>query len=219
MAKNPTKGFKKWLGRVGVDLAETLGIPDDAEAIASLIKPNTRSLTSDQIELAKSVFGNSIKYRLVKLDEAARTVDWAKQIKGFKAPRPFTTFHTINLWGELKDKVPIHELTHVWQYEHGGAKYIPEALAVNEKDSGYDYKGVSNLRKLQAAGKGMSSFNPEQQAKIVEEYFLIKTGRASETKFCGGATSEDLPSYAYFVKEVSTLPEKKLDQSSESGGE
>jgi Subtilase family len=211
LAKNPTKGFGKWIGRVSIDLAETLGIPEDAETIAALIKPETRSLTPDEIKLAKSVFGNSINYRLVKLDEAAKTVDWAKQLKGFNAPRPFTTFHTINSWGKLEKETLIHELTHIWQYEHGGAKYIPEALAVNGKSSGYDYKGVSNLRKLQAARKGMSSFNPEQQAKIVEEYFLIKTGQASKANFSGGATSKDLPTYAHFVKEVSTLSEKKLD--------
>jgi len=113
--------------------------------------------------------------------------------------------------GKLEKETLIHELTHIWQYEHGGAKYIPEALAVNGKNSGYDYKGVSNLRKLRAAGKGMSSFDPEKQAKIVEEYYLIKAGRASETEFSGGATSKDLPVYAHFVKEVSTLSEKKLD--------
>ncbi|HEY9639803.1 MAG TPA: S8 family serine peptidase [Coleofasciculaceae cyanobacterium] len=211
LTKNPTKGFKKWIGQVGMDLAETLGIPEDAETIADLLKPETRALTPREIKLAKSVFGNSINYRLVRLDEAAKTVDWAKQIKGFNSPRPFTTFHTINSWGSLKDETLIHELTHVWQYEHGGAKYIPEALAVNGNKSGYDYKGVSNLRKLQATGKGMSSFDPEKQAKIVEEYFLIKTGQASKAEFSGGATSKDLPTYAHFVKEVSTLSEKNLD--------
>jgi len=211
LAKNPKKGFGKWVGRVSIDLAEALGIPEDAETIADLLKPETRSLNPEEIKLAKSVFGNSINYRLVRLDEAAKTVDWTKQIKGFKNPRPFTTFHTINSWGKLEKDTLIHELTHIWQYEHGGAKYIPEALAVNGKDSGYDYKGVSNLRKLRAAGKGMSSFDPEKQAKIVEEYYLIKTGQASDTKFSGGATSKDLPIYAHFVKEVSTLAEKKLD--------
>jgi hypothetical protein len=211
LAKNPTKGFGNWIGQVGIDLAETLGIPEDAESIADLLKPETRALTPSEIKLAKSVFGNSINYRLVRLDEAAKTVDWTKQIKGFNAPRPFTTFHTINSWGKLENETLIHELTHVWQYEHGGAKYIPEALAVNGKSSGYDYKGVSNLRKLKASHKGMSSFNPEQQAKIVEEYFLIKTGQASKAGFSDGATRKDLPTYAYFVKEVSTLSEKTLD--------
>ncbi len=211
LAKNPTKGFGKWIGQVGIDLAETLGIPEDAETIADILKPETRALTPSEIKLAKSVFGNSINYRLVRLDEAAKTVDWAQQIKGFNTPRPFTTFHTINSWGSLKNETLIHELTHIWQYEHGGAKYIPEALAVNGTRSGYDYKGVSNLRKLKAAGKGMSSFDPEKQAKIVEEYFLIKTGQASKTEFSGGATLKDLPTYAHFVKEVSTLSEKALD--------
>jgi Subtilase family len=211
VAKNPTDGFGKWIGQVGIDLAETLGIPEDAESIADLLKPETRALTASEIKLAQGVFGNSINYRLVRLDEAAKTVDWTKQIKGFTHPRPFTTFHTINSWGKLENETLIHELTHVWQYEHGGAKYIPEALAVNGKRSGYDYKGVSNLRKLKAAHKGMSSFNPEQQAKIVEEYFLVKTGQASKAGFSGGATRKDLPTYTHFVKEVSTLSEKTLD--------
>jgi Subtilase family len=211
VVKDPTNGFGKWIGQVGIDLAETLGIPEDAESIADLLKPETRALTPSEIKLAKSVFGNSINYSLVRLDEAAKTVDWTKQIKGFTNPRPFTTFHTINAWGKLKNETLIHELTHVWQYEHGGAKYITQALAVNSNSSGYDYKGVSNLRKLKAAHKGMSSFNPEQQAKIVEEYFLIKTGQAAKAGFSGGATRKDLPTYAHFVKEVSTLSEKALD--------
>ena len=99
------------------------------ETIADIVKYNTRSLDNREKDLAQKVFGNSINLEIVRLDE------WSySSLFAFAAdddatkPRPFTTFNTINSWWKMDDATLIHELTHVWQYQHGGAIYIPEAL-------------------------------------------------------------------------------------------
>jgi hypothetical protein len=73
----------------------------------------------------------------------------------------------------------IHELGHVWQGEHTGPFYIGHALfsQVTEGNAAYDYGGTANLLAVTANGGDLSSFNPEQQAQIISDFFnRVKDG-------------------------------------------
>ena len=122
--------------------------------------------------------------------------------------REFTTFHTINgEEGKIDIGTLIHELTHVWQYEQAGAIYMPQAIHAQGTPEGYDYGDIPGLSVAKTAGRGILSFNREQQAQIVEDYFLIKK---KLKPLIGSGTVADLPLYAHFVREVSTITESDL---------
>lgn len=201
LAKAETWGnFLKWLGGRFVDLLEIAGVGEIYETAADFIKFNTRTLTAKEKGIASSIFGSSISLNLVRVDEyAVLGPSWSK--------RDYTSFHTINGWGKITDDVLIHELVHVWQYETAGAIYMPQAIHAQVWGEGYDYKGVTGLRKAKNAGKDIHSFNREQQGQIVQDFYRIKQGKAP---YNPGGTAADLPLYAYFVKDVSTLSEAQL---------
>jgi hypothetical protein len=184
-------GLLKWLGARLIDLLEIAGVGEAYETAMDFLKFTTRTLTDDEVASARGIFGRSINLRLVRLDEhAVLGPSWSR--------RDYTSFHTINSWGTSSRDVLIHELTHVWQYERAGAIYMPQAIHAQVWGGGYDYGGVAGLQARQAAGQGFASFNREQQAQIVQDFFSLTQ------------SSPDIALYATFVKEVSTLTEAEL---------
>lgn len=188
-------GFLKWMGTNLVYVLEIAGVGEVYETAADFIKFNTRQLTGEEIEKARSVFGSSIDYNLVRVDDHAI-------IGPSFSDRAYVSFHTINSWGDMTDHTLLHELTHVWQYEDEGAMYMPRAIHAQEWGDGYDYGGVANLQVQQQAGNDITMFNPEQQAQIIGDFYHL---RAS-----GGTDEATLQVYAHFVRHVSTLPEDQL---------
>jgi hypothetical protein len=69
----------------------------------------------------------------------------------------------------------IHELGHVWQGENTGPYYIGHALfsQVTMGESAYNYGGATALKANHDAGGKLDHFNPEQQAQIMADYFLL----------------------------------------------
>jgi hypothetical protein len=195
-------GFLSWLGARAVDLLEILGLGEAYETLMDFVKFNTRSMTSEEVAKASGVFGATVQFNLVRIDERAFIgPSWTD--------REYTSFHTISGWGAISDDTLIHELAHVWQYETSGAIYMPQAIHAQIKRGAgaYDYGGVANLQAKKTAGQGIKAFNREEQAQIVQDFYRIKTGRAP---IIAGGTTADLPLYAYFVKDVSTLTEAQL---------
>lgn len=200
--------FLKWVGTLVLHLFEVGGGGEIVETLADLIKFNTRKMTGAELFEASSVFGSSVDFSLVRIDTHSLMVFIAKKFKGYSKGREFTTFHTINgEEGKITMDTLIHELTHVWQYQQVGAIYMPEAIHAQGTPEGYDYGGVSELQARKAAGQGIRTFNREQQAQIVQDYFRI---RKKLPPMVGTGTIADLPLYAHFVREVSTLSEQDL---------
>ncbi|HBB30782.1 MAG TPA: hypothetical protein DDZ80_02255 [Cyanobacteria bacterium UBA8803] len=194
--------FGKWLGKNLIYLAEIYGAGEIYETLADFLKFTTRPLNSREIEVAKSVFGNSINYNLVRVDtKALLGPSWTG--------RAYVSFNTINSWGPLENDKLIHELTHVWQYQRDGAIYMPQAIHAQNSAAGYNYGGVTELQRRKNIYQGITSFNREQQASIVQDYFLIVNGKQPQY---GNGTYTDLPLYAHFVKEVSTLTKEQLSE-------
>lgn len=72
----------------------------------------------------------------------------------------------------------IHELTHAWQYQHIGWRYLLKALLAQfrDKERAYDYGGEEGLIKSREEGKKFHQYNPEQQGNIVQAYYLRRRG-------------------------------------------
>ena len=132
---------------------------------------DARSLTSGEIELARSVFGDAIDYVQVHL---VRRKWWPFQPRGVvMAPTGNIHFHPDDhLWSEdfSRERLSlqglfIHEMTHVWQSQKRGRFYL---ALMRHPFCRYDYK--------LAPGRPFSHYGLEQQAEIVRHAFLASHG-------------------------------------------
>ncbi|MCO6493718.1 MAG: hypothetical protein J5I98_35185 [Phaeodactylibacter sp.] len=173
-------------------LLDCLGAGELYEAILDFVKFNSRPLHPWEKELARPIFGKSINYGRVRIDEYA-----------VAGPRQFhfcyVSFYCINSWGRMDNSLLIHELAHVWQYQKMGIVYIPRALMAQRSPEGYDYGGTRGLEAALRAGRTLQDFNLEQQAEIVSDYYRIREGYPPRW---GRAGVTELPIYEHFVKEL-----------------
>lgn len=186
-----TLPFKNWLTEGSFLLFEPFGIFDLYDAFASLSK-RARPLNAHEIGIARSIFGDSLAYERVRIDERAH-------LGPRKGNFCYVSCYTINCWGKMPDSILIHELTHVWQYQQVGIVYIPRALAAQFSPEGYNYGGVHALRRAIQTGKKLLDFNYEQQADIIEDYYRLLLGYLPSW---GTGTSNDLDIYAHFAAQL-----------------
>lgn len=140
--------------------------------IGDLLTANTRSLTGPEANAAKSVFGNSLNLSPVKLAEAPLMA------AGGYARTPFNTVYfppgTFQLpFNQLMPWL-IHELTHVWQHQHGVSVLTKVWWALHGA-SAYPYGGEAALRRDAAAGKHFRDYNTEQQADMMKDFYVAQT--------------------------------------------
>ena len=126
-----------------------------------------RHLTSGEIQLCRSVFGDAINYSRVELIEGKW---WPFQPRGTAmAPMGNIWFHPRGGgWSDDFSKDPlgaqaylIHEMTHVWQAQRGGRFYLP---LMRHPFCRYSY--------VLEPGKPFERYGVEQQAEIVAHRFL-----------------------------------------------
>ncbi|MCK8499219.1 eCIS core domain-containing protein [Myxococcus fulvus] len=136
------------------------------------LEPVGRRLTGFEVALLRPVFGTSLDYAAVRVKEGPAGV---LGIPG----RAFVHGDTVFIpprSGPTDAALLAHELTHVWQHQHGGTAYLSAALAAQFWGDGYDWrKGVH-------AGLRWEEFNPEQQAQLVEDATvagLVHPGQAA----------------------------------------
>lgn len=182
----------RWWIEFGFYFLDCLGAGELYETILDVAKFNTRTLTSWEKELVREVFGDTIRLDRVCIDE-----------KALIGPRQhhfcYVSGFTINSWGAMHNSLLIHEMVHVWQYQHLGMVYIPRSLGAQFDGKGYDYGGLTRLKEFKQRGKGLLDFNYEQQGDIVSDYYRIKNGYAPRW---GKATFSDLNIYEYFIKDL-----------------
>lgn len=184
----PPKGVLEWFSDAGFYVMDILAMPEIYELIFSIIKKNTRPLNSKEKALASSIFGQSIKYNLVKVDSSAR---FGTQ----KIALAYVSFNTINYRKQIDKAIFIHEMVHIWQFQQFGSIYLARAIKAQRSKEGYNYGGVPNLYQVMLKGGSLLDFNFEQQADIIEDYYRIKENPSAEGPM-------NLSIYAYFVKEV-----------------
>jgi len=131
----------------------------------------SRGLTSGEIALARSVFGDAIDYSKVRLVKGKW---WPFHPRGAAmAPMGNIYFHPADGgWSDDFSKEPlgrqgffIHEMTHVWQAQAKGRFYLP---LMRHPFCRYDYR----LK----PGKPFERYGLEQQAEIVTHRFLADRG-------------------------------------------
>ncbi|MEM9886383.1 MAG: hypothetical protein AAF849_10855 [Bacteroidota bacterium] len=158
-----------------------------------------RPLNQNERFLAKYIYGESIDLDKVRIDEHAKF-----------GPKQYhlcyVSFNIINSWGRMRDDILIHELVHVWQYQHFGAAYIPRALWAQRTPEAYDYGGVEALLIAKQNGQKFWEFNYEQQGDIVSDYFRISQGWTARW---GNATEKDLAVYEYFLEQMRNFDRTK----------
>jgi len=138
------------------------------ETVLDFVKPSTRALSPEEIIIAHSVFGSCIPLHLISLDPESFPVKR-------KRAGAYVSFHTINFFRSIPPQILIHELVHIWQFKRYGSVYISEAIWAQHWGGGYDYGGLEPLMHY-SQGKGLSAFNFEQQADIIEDYYRWKNG-------------------------------------------
>ena len=133
----------------------------------------SRPLTSGEIDLARSIFGDAIDYGRVKL---VRGKWWPFQPRGIvMAPTGNIHFHPDSrLWSEdfSKERLSlqglfIHEMTHVWQAQKRGRFYL---VLMRHPFCRYSYQLEE--------GRPFDRYGLEQQAELVRHRFMADRGVA-----------------------------------------
>ena len=162
------------------------------EMLTDVFKWNTRPLTAEEIAVGREVFGESLAWDRVRIDERA----WL-------GPRQYgmcyVSGYTINSWGPMSNPLLVHELMHVWQYHHTGLVYIPRALRAYHSAEGYNYGGASHLQALRRQQASLQALNYEQQGDLVADYYRLTKGMPPQWGFAG---MDALPIYRYFVRQL-----------------
>jgi hypothetical protein len=173
---------------------------------ARLQLQRNRTMTEYEIRQARRVFGDAIDYTKVRINEGSISAKVAS-VGGYAR----TIGNTVHMpeGGSRNMAFMIHELTHVWQYQHQGWTYAPKCIWAQITE-GYSYvpsdldqwnahlEGKDPLpstpdealRSARQEGKTLQSFNPEQQGDILADYFRRQQR--------GG----DVSAYAAFVGDV-----------------
>ncbi len=182
--------------------------------------PIKRPLTEKEIKLAHSVFGHSIDYKAVSVSNGRY---------GFFHPKGKVMTPNGNLYMDDSYSADyaqensrsrglfIHEMTHVWQFQNGILYPVIAATKLQLKHK-FNYDAAYSFHLDET--KDLAQYGMEQQASIVQEYFLAKhegvvskSGRC--TNSCGG--SEKIRLYEKvlekFLKDPSYARQKKLLQS------
>jgi hypothetical protein len=133
-----------------------------------------RGLTNAERTAAQEVFGTSLNYDAIVLDE-----DPVMAIGGFARTTPWEiNFPVGTLSGGLPLNWLLHEMGHTWEYAHGVGLSTTLYHAIRGV---YAYGGETELAARTARGQGLASFNTEQQADIAKDayYAIHGTGTLS----------------------------------------
>ncbi len=155
-----------WLFDLSLLLLDIFGISELFELKMRLFMRHIRRLTSAEIALSKTYFGDNIDYERVRINEKS----WLVPSKHRNLA--FVTFYIINSKQPLTPDHFIHEMTHVFQNEKFGAVYISRSLLAQKTTKGYNYGGINEL----TSANQIYEFNLEQQADIIADTYRIQRG-------------------------------------------
>jgi hypothetical protein len=130
--------------------------------IAVLFPFKSRDLSESELEIAQAIFGESIEYSRVRIEEGGiLTWIYPGVTLGNTIAFPKGAYDELN----LKDQaLLLHELTHVWQYQNSGLGYIPRAL--------YEEIFTDAYVVHYDEAKSFADYDIEEQGEIVAEYHL-----------------------------------------------
>jgi hypothetical protein len=174
----------------------------------------SRKLYSWEIDVIFPIFGNTFNYASISVHENNPLPDWIDRLGRLikRMPAAEEGKHNAITLGnhclfpvQLPESQPnindpdfqridwlVHELTHAWQYQHIGWAYLFRALLaqLRYRAQVYDYGGADGLAESLQKGIHFLQFNPEQQGKIVQDYFLRRS------------THRDVAAWEPYIREV-----------------
>lgn len=175
--RQPAGRCADWLHQLASQLFDLVGGPELVQFVMRL-GTNTTPLTDEELETITMLLGpEGMRYGDVRVAEGG-VLDLIFKYNGNLA---FATWHTIHLprhGRHTRANLPVvvHELVHVYQYEHVGSRYLGEAIymLIKTRRNCYDYGAGAGLQAAHEAGQGYCDYNREQQARIVQDYFALK---------------------------------------------
>jgi len=172
--------FGSRLHQIIVGFLDLIGFPEFVEFFFRAVTRSSR-LTDEEMEMVTAVLGkNAIRFNEVRVLENGLL----SFIFRFNGNFGFAFCHSVCLpttsyrkghIGHVRANRPIvmHELTHVYQYEQVGSRYLGEAIYVliKTKRDCYRYGGKKGLQARKAKNGRFADLNREQQAMLVQNYF------------------------------------------------
>ncbi len=170
----PPIGIIEWFIDFWFYFIDVLLFPELYQFVQQLFFRNIRHMNDYESELATSIFGSTIDYNRVFINNKASLIS-------SKYAFAYVTFNTINYRNDISNPIFIHEMAHIWQYQHFGSIYIAKALKAQRSAEVYDYGGIEGLYQAFQKGKALTDFNFEQQAEIIEDFYRssLDTNRPS----------------------------------------
>ncbi len=158
----------------------------------------TRVLSPPERTAAQHVFGSSLNMDRVRLGKSA--VMGAGE--NARTPGETIYFPPGAFKESFTDFMPwlIHELTHVWQTQHGISVLTKIWWALHAiRGNPYNYGGEAGLRAAAAQGKHFTDFNTEQQGDICRNYYIAQRD------------GQDVSAYLPFIREIQGGPRQLGD--------
>lgn len=171
---------------------DLLFVPEIQMSFILLLKANMRPLNETEYHLINDFYGKAINLDYVLINSTA-----SKVVRKFAYA--YVTHNIVHFDDKIKDAILIHEMMHVYQFQKYGSVYIYRALKAQKSKYGYDYGGIMRLKKGVLKGKTIFQYNFEQQAMIMEDYFISTKHVYSNLK-----RDEELEVYRYFHKNLFT---------------
>lgn len=150
----------------------------------------SRPLTEGEIKLAKSVFGDAINYKKVRLTDGhwpvvqKKNFAWAmcNTLYMYKYYEP-----DFSKAGPHRRGLFIHEMAHVWQWQNKSLKPVIGTIKQKLKQK-FNYRAYPFVLDEK---KDLMSYGVEQQAAMIQEYYLNKrAGLPSYTRHCENACND-----------------------------
>jgi hypothetical protein len=116
-----------------------------------------RPLSVVEESLLRDVFKQSVDYDPVRIAQTGLGAEG----------RPYTFGNTIRIppKTDFVTRTLVHEMTHVWQYQTKGTGYLSDSIW-------HQATGSDAYRVVLAAGRSIHGYTAEQQAVIVESYYV-----------------------------------------------
>ena len=177
------KWFKRIVDAIASKLNQARGIVSgDADALVRPSSPYAeRLLTDAEKDLARQVFEEALPYEAIYLSnglglgQRAYTIPHPLHLGSYlihigDATFPDATDSSIIVLGQTADAVFIHELTHVWQgaNRRHAFDYVLDSVYNQLRFGSHAY----DLNRDDVGNRGWGEFNAEQQAMIVENWYV-----------------------------------------------
>lgn len=187
-----SRNLVEFLGDFFFYVLDCLFIPELHDIIyQSVFRGRSRKFNQHEVLLVKRIFQNAIDIRYCFVNN--RAFSFTKRYA-----MAYVGFSTIYFRDDaLEPHVFIHECVHLWQFQQFGSVYIFRALIAHRKGNPYHYGGLKTLSELKVNNFRFVNLNFEQQAQLIEDYYLWLTRHHNHPY-----VSPDGLTYQYFVKQI-----------------